>query len=89
MSEFLDQVVPTGERLPPTIWLSLRLRPERLDCSVRFCELGETRSQQLWETRVSRPEGKTLAECVEAGMYRFARAGADGLLVPPGWDSLT
>lgn len=73
---------------PPTISFYLRMRAERLELSARYNSGRRGASEPLWETTVERPPGKTLAECVEAALYRVARAGSDGLLVPPGWDSL-
>lgn len=73
---------------PASIWLSCYMEASRLRLRARYNQEGDSRSEELWETHVARPEGKTLAECVEAALYRYARAGSDGLLVPPGWDSL-
>jgi hypothetical protein len=84
-SEFKD--LPDRVR-PANIWLSCYIYESQLLLRVRYTPEGESRSETLWERSVERPPGKTLAECVEAALYRLARAGSDGLLVPPGWDSL-
>lgn len=88
MSDSADwRDLPAAVRAP-SIYLSLRFQPERLLLTAMFNQQGEARSQVLWQSGVQRPPEKTLAECLEAALYRVARAGADGLLVPPGWDSL-
>jgi hypothetical protein len=68
--------------------LSLRFLPDRVVISVVYRNAASTRSETLWTRSLERPPGKTLAECVEAAVWRASRACADGLLVPEGWDSL-
>lgn len=72
----------------PSVYISLRFTQDRLVLTATYNQQGEARSQVLWTTTVERPPAKSLAECVEAALYRVARAGADGLLVPSGWDKV-
>lgn len=73
--EWRDKVMlPEG-----MLFISVRILDDRLSIYVSSRLHGEARSVNVWEGGVVRPPGKSLDECLEAALYRVARASADGL----------
>lgn len=87
MSDFSEYADLPVEAPAPTLLLSLRMGSERLRLVAHYTNPSEfkTGAKYLWSAQVARPEGKTLAECTEAGLWRIGQASAGGLLLPDSW----